>query len=143
MPERHVQGHEHVLRHAIMAWVAMCLMRTLRARQCTIETQKCSEREDDTRTASAVRAQARMRMRHGHVCQPTDLAGCEERLVLVRVSGTDVQLTLEGRLVLETHLLTALKVWRQGPGCEQSCFGTRWARYVCEPVDLEVISVRH
>ena len=34
--------------------------------------------------------------------------------VLIRVPGVDVQPTLEGRLILDIHLLAALKLWRHG-----------------------------
>ena len=33
----------------------------------------------------------------------------------LRVSGVDVQPTLQGHFIFEIHLLSALKLWRHGP----------------------------
>ena len=33
----------------------------------------------------------------------------------LRVSGVDVRPTLQGHLIFEIHLLSALKLWRHGP----------------------------
>ena len=39
----------------------------------------------------------------------------------LRVPGVDVQATLEGRLIFEIHLLSALKLWRHGPEYKKFC----------------------
>ena len=61
--------------------------------------------------------------------------GLEEGPVLMRVPGVDVQPTLAGRLILEIHLLAAVKFWRREPTCRQSGFGHG------EPIDIEAILV--
>ena len=134
--QQHVGSLEHDLRHALWAWIARAWCgRSAQGYPCSVlhrnkempskgrwhERGKCCTGLRCPSTPRNPCAQASMSMRHDHVFEPTDLVA---KVVLFWCESQELTDSSHSvRLILEIHLLVALKLWRHSAGSLASKHG--------------------